>query len=289
MTCSYCRYSNSDEEHRCRRCGRPLSDSYAMATSGALATVPQPVRREAELGEPPMPAASAPRQARLFYEKPTGKVIPFEALAAPELEPQPTGPPAKPKTVARTSSRLQARRSADAPDRQPSLDFLPPSPPPGRKPGTVEAVIFCDAPVATPTHRALAAAIDGSMILIAFGLFLTTFHLLGGVFASDKLMVLMLGASAVLIGGFYGFVCVWGSGRTPGMRATGLTLIHFDGYPPDRISRWMRYLAACLSYSAGGLGLLWALVDEESLAWHDHISKTFPTFCRPETNFVRHR
>jgi uncharacterized RDD family membrane protein YckC len=127
------------------------------------------------------------------------------------------------------------------------------------------------------------------MILIAFGLFLTTFHLLGGVFASDKLMVLMLGASAVLIGGFYGFVCVWGSGRTPGMRATGLTLIHFDGYPPDRISRWMRYLAACLSYSAGGLGLLWALVDEESLAWHDHISKTFPTFCRPETNFVRHR
>jgi hypothetical protein len=23
--------------------------------------------------------------------------------------------------------------------------------------------------------------------------------------------------------------------------------------------------------------LVWALVDEESLTWHDHISKTFPT------------
>jgi len=24
-------------------------------------------------------------------------------------------------------------------------------------------------------------------------------------------------------------------------------------------------------------GLLWSLADEESLAWHDHISRTFPT------------
>ena len=294
MTCSYCRYPNLDEEYRCRRCGRPLSDSYAAATSGALATVPQPARRESPpVAPPPPPAACPPRQARLFYEKPTGKVIPFEALASPELESPaspPLDPPAKRTAVARTSSRLQARRTAAPAELQPSLDFLPASPPPGRKLGAaVEAVIFCDAPVATPAHRAFAAAIDGSMILIAFGLFLTTFHLLGGVFAFDKLMVSMLGASAALIAVFYGFVYVWGSGRTPGMRATGLSLIHFDGYPPERISRWMRFLAACLSYCACGLGILWALVDEESLAWHDHMSKTFPTFCRPETNFVRHR
>jgi hypothetical protein len=24
---------------------------------------------------------------------------------------------------------------------------------------------------------------------------------------------------------------------------------------------------------------VWALVDEESLTWHDHISKTFPTLA----------
>ena len=289
MTCSYCRYPNLDDEHRCRRCGRPLSDSYAIATSGALATSPQPVRRESSPVVPPPPAACPPRQALLFYEKPTGKVIPFEALASPELEPPLIEPPARARTVTRTSSRLQARRTAAPSDRQPSLDFLPPSPPSRKLGAAVEGVIFCDAPVATPTHRAFAAAIDGSMILIACGFFLTTFRLLGGTFAFDKLMVLMLAASAALIGAFYGFVCVWGSGQTPGMRATGLTLIHFDGYPPDRVSRWMRYVAACLSYCACGLGILWALVDEETLAWHDHISKTFPTFCRPETNFVRHR
>ena len=28
---------------------------------------------------------------------------------------------------------------------------------------------------------------------------------------------------------------------------------------------------------SAGLGLLWSLADEESLTWHDHMSKTFPT------------
>jgi hypothetical protein len=39
----------------------------------------------------------------------------------------------------------------------------------------------------------------------------------------------------------------------------------------------MRQLAGLLSVVSAGLGLVWALVDEENLTWHDHISKTFPT------------
>jgi hypothetical protein len=27
------------------------------------------------------------------------------------------------------------------------------------------------------------------------------------------------------------------------------------------------------------MGLIWALVDEDSLTWHDHISSTFPTLA----------
>ena len=41
--------------------------------------------------------------------------------------------------------------------------------------------------------------------------------------------------------------------------------------------RLFRVGAAGLSVLAAGLGILWALVDEESLTWHDHISKTYPT------------
>ena len=282
MTCSYCRYLNSDDERRCRRCGRPLADSYAMATNSSLAAVPQLVP-----SEPAKATAPPPRQRLLFQEKAAGKVIPFDALSAPLLD---LGPKSAPKTVVRTSTRLQARRAPTPSEAQSSLNFLPPAPPTARKLSTtVEAVIYCDAPVAAAMHRALAAAIDMAMVLIAIGLFLTTFFLCGGVFGSGKQGLLVLAASALLIAMFYAFVWAWSGGLTLGMRATHLTLINFDGFPPDRQSRWLRYLAACLSYCACGLGILWALMDEEGLAWHDHISKTFPTFFGPETNFVRRR
>jgi uncharacterized RDD family membrane protein YckC len=218
----------------------------------------------------------------LFQDRPSGKVIPFDGVFEPPAS-------SKPKTVNRTSQHVK-RRTVAPNEAQPSLEFLLPAPPAPRKLSTtVDAVIDCDAPVAAPMHRACAAAFDGSMILIAYGLFLTIFHLLGGSFPATKPVVLVMSAAAVLIAMFYGFIWVYTGGQTPGMRALRLTLIDFDGYPPDGSSRWLRYVGACLGYCAGGLGLLWALLDEESLAWHDHISKTFPTFQGPETSFVRRR
>ena len=293
MTCSYCRYLNLDDERRCRRCGRPQYDIYATATAGALAAAPRPAHSEpppaphlapsvAPNFAQPGPSFTAPRQAMLFQDRPSGKVIPFDGVFEPPA-------PAKHKTVTRTSTRM-TRRPAAANDAQPSLEFLQPAPAAPRKLSTtVEAVIDCDAPVATPMHRASAAAIDGSMILIAYGIFFAVFHILGGSFPASKPVILVMSGAALLIAMFYGFVWVCAGGQTPGMRALRLTLINFDGYPPDSMSRWLRYLGACLGYCAGGLGLLWALLDEESLAWHDHISKTFPTFHGPETSFVHRR
>jgi len=286
MTCTYCRYPNSDEQSRCRRCGRPLHDTYAMATAGALATVPQAVREAVAVPamEPvarPMPAA--PRQPSLFQDRGPGNVLQFDGVVE-----RPSTPKARP--VTRPPAPAQPRRPNVSKEAQPSLEFLQAAPPTPRKLSTtVEAVIDCDAPVAQPMHRACAAAIDGSMVVIACGLFLTTFHLMGGSFSSSKTVVIIMALSAALIAMFYGFVWVCAGRSTPGMRALSLTLINFDGYPPDSSSRWWRYVGACLSYCAGGLGLLWALLDEESLAWHDHISKTFPTFRGPETSFVRRR
>ncbi len=292
MTCSYCRYLNLDDDTRCRRCGRPLADAYAMATAGALAEVPKLAHAEAPPAAVAVPAAppiarampaAAPRQAVLFHDRASGNVIPFDGdYAAPA--------PIKTKpTVTRTSTRVVRRPSAPD-DAQPSLEFLQPLPPaPKKLSTTVEAVIDCDAPVAAPMHRACAAAIDGSCIVIAWGVFLTVFHFLGGSFPSTKPVFLIMAGAAVLIAMFYGFIWVCAGAQTPGMRTLHLTLINFDGYPPDAAARWLRYFGACLSYFACGLGLLWALLDEEGLAWHDHISKTFPTFHGPETSFVRRR
>jgi len=252
-----------------------------MATAGALAAVPQPARGEplrAPVVAQPVQPSPVPRQAMLFQDRPSGKVIPFDGVFEPPAQP-------KLKPVTRVTRSPGAR-----PDAQPSLEFLQPAPPTPRKLSTtVEAVIDCDAPVAAPMHRACAAAIDGSMILIGCGLFVTVFYLLGGSFPASKPAILTMGAAALLIAMFYGFLWVCAGCQTPGMRALRLTLINFDGFPPDDNSRWLRYLGACLGYCAGGLGLLWALLDEESLAWHDHISKTFPTFHESETRFIRQR
>jgi uncharacterized RDD family membrane protein YckC len=70
---------------------------------------------------------------------------------------------------------------------------------------------------------------------------------------------------------------VLASGDTAGLRWVQLRLVDFDGRRPNREQRAQRMAGEMLSVIAAGLGLLWSLVDEESLTWHDHISKTFPS------------
>jgi uncharacterized RDD family membrane protein YckC len=237
-------------------------------TTGALAAAPA---RTPDTQEFPAP------QRDLFRNPPAPKVIPFTSI-----------PGAKPVTpVVRTPARKAAAEKSKA---QPTLDFLAPAQPGPRTLKTqVEAVIYCDAPVATPTHRAVAAALDASMILIGYGLFLGTFHLAGGEFVLNKATVPVFAAVAIILALFYGFLWAMSGGESAGMRWTQLRLINFDGFPADRRERVLRYLGVCLSFAAASLGVLWALVDEESLTWHDHISKTFPTLHEADTNFVRKR
>jgi uncharacterized RDD family membrane protein YckC len=138
-------------------------------------------------------------------------------------------------------------------------------------------LIYCDATVADPMHRAAAAFLDASMILASLGVFLATFELCGGhVVLTSTTVPLYAGILGVLALFYKLLFCVCGS-DTPGMVWTQLRLLNFDGHIPDRDERVQRMVGSFLSYTVGGLGMVWALVDEEKLAWHDHISKTFPT------------
>jgi len=62
------------------------------------------------------------------------------------------------------------------------------------------------------------------------------------------------------------------------MRIAGLELVDFDGKAPRREQRFGRLFGSALSLLAAGIGMIWLLVDEERLTWHDHMSGTFPTF-----------
>ena len=279
MTCSYCGTRNSAEEHRCTRCGRKPEDtltSYARpAVQGALATQLQPMSRMriVEREQPEQPPRRAPNfsqavQASLFQ---TSNVI---AMPAP--------PDSRPRPRADVSARPPAprastRRPKPVPEGQGSLDFLPPAPAKPRQLGTsVEAVIYCEAPVSTTLHRAVASALDWSMVTLAYGLFLLSFYLMGGQCELTKSNATIFAAMFLMIGFTYGLLFAWTGAETPGMRWAQLRLTTFDGFPPDRRQRLVRFAASCLSRCTL-LGLLWSLADEESLAWHDHISRTFPT------------
>lgn len=304
MNCSYCRTWNPETEHRCRRCGRRLNGSandtlsdtvthYQLnGVAGNLAAVLEPVRRQpaAQPQTRETVVRNSSPQGTLFSERPVSNVIPFESLAPGYTRaPVPRRAPAAPKTAPGLNKPASKRetRSAETVD-QPSLDFLPAAPlAPRTLPTTVEAQIFCDAPVATTSHRMLAAFLDLSVILMGYALFVLVFYLRAGELFLNRLNLIVFGAALVLIALFYGLIWMLAKTETPGMRWTHLRLINFDGFPPDRYHRALRYFSTLISVAPGCLGLLWALVDEESLTWHDHISKTFPTFVQPERNFVR--
>ena len=290
MQCRYCREWNETDERRCVRCGRRLHLAAAQAApasyvlSSGAATAPA---LEALPGRRPSVAAGtlAEQPGRLIFQPSLFR----DALGSPKVIPIPTLTPLHPRSreereesaqSAKTArargttrrppeARGEARGSSNA---QQALDFY------GRtKTLELEAVIYCDAPVALPAHRLIAAAFDASMVLIGVGIFLTVFSISGGDVALSKENVpFFLGVLAVLAL-FYRFLWCVANGDTPGMRFAGLKLVDFDGRVPDREQRGRRQVASFLSLVSAGLGLVWALVDEESLTWHDHISKTFPT------------
>ena len=118
---------------------------------------------------------------------------------------------------------------------------------------------------------------DGALMLIALALFGVVFRLAGGAVVLNARTVPVFLAVAAAVMALYRLLWSCACTDSPGMRWTNLVLINFDGQSPTRKQRLARTASGWLSLAAGCLGLVWALVDEETLTWHDHISKTFPT------------
>lgn len=286
MQCVHCQAWNEEDERRCTRCGRrmhasaprPGFDTYPLmqAAAPALETLQGGRALHQESAHP---AAAVPSpvvyQPWLFRDPSQGpKVVPI-----PTLTPRPHSGVRKHRVQAAARpqdlrTNPSARRAADS---QQSLDFHANAMAAPSLGTEVEAVIYCDAPVALPVHRLMAAAADASMIAIALGLFLAIFYLSGGRIVFTKSSVILFSGVIAAVVFLYRILWCLGGGDTPGMRFAGLRLVDFDGRRPEREQRTIRLAASVLSIVSAGLGLLWALVDEENLTWHDHISKTFPT------------
>jgi len=251
-----------------------MGGGYA-SVNGALAEQLKPVptlRLVERVPEAPVqeaPDMSVAVQASLFQASNVVSMPPRPGVARPRARVEAPVKPSAPKPA--------TRRAKPVPEGQGTLDFLPPAPAKPRTLGTsVEAVIYCEAPVATTLHRAVACALDWAMVIFAYAATLSIFTVAGGSFEFTRTNVMAFGAMFLLNAFAYGLLFAWAGAETPGMRWAQLRLTTFDGFPPDRRQRMARFAASSLSRCTL-LGLFWSLADEESLAWHDHISRTFPT------------
>src|ERR1700742_1079678 len=291
MHCKHCGFANGEDDHRCLRCGRRLngvviaappgySGANALAQDLALSGVTRGVFVRARN------AALLPGQQPLFagYSKTdagpqTGlapNVIPFDRLQRQALNrvtpPAPDArPAAPPPTVRKSTAPPRASQTAagaakmDAlkmdtlfpkgplPCTQETLDFIPGIASKGRKLKTdVDAQVFCDQPVATPTHRCVASAIDAAMITLGFGIVVITFQSLGGSFGQGKMLWIGMGAVLALVSMLYGLIWAIAGRATAGMDFADLQLITFDGFPLDARARALRFASTWLSFCSGG-------------------------------------
>lgn len=125
------------------------------------------------------------------------------------------------------------------------------------------------------SQRATAAMIDAILVGIAFVLFATVFFKMTGAVPA---LQPGLQSSALLLALFwagYQFCMTVFAGKTPGLKLAHLRLSRFDGTPvPRNVRRW-RAVASILSGVSLGLGYAWCFLDEDSLCWHDRITRTY--------------
>lgn len=130
-------------------------------------------------------------------------------------------------------------------------------------------------PVAPIEERQMAAAIDVACLLFAYGGILALFGAVGGEFTMNKLSgAVGLATFAIVYLQYFALFTIFG-GTTPGMMLRGLQVIGFSGEPPTPRQMLMRSAGYMLSAGTFFLGFLWSMWDEDSLTWHDRISRTY--------------
>ena len=286
MKCRFCEAQNDSEESRCNRCGRRLDTGLArpgesfgrsageVGSRGSSAVAVQMAR---------VARPVAPPQVSLFPSAPPkARVVPITGHAASANVTE-AAPAAKAPRPARKMTTV-------SPSAQQPLVFSSPMPASGesgrvgshsRGHGVQESEkseIFTQAPVATAPHRSLAMLVDAGLVAAGVGVMLALFAY--GVETPvllDRTTGLSALGLAVIATLLYQSLLVIGNRDSVGLRFARLRLIDFDGYTPSRQQRLVRMAASWLSTAPGALGIVWALLDEEHLTWHDHISKVFPT------------
>jgi uncharacterized RDD family membrane protein YckC len=130
-------------------------------------------------------------------------------------------------------------------------------------------------PAASLDNRKRAMAIDLACLAFAYGGFLALFGSLGGHFSINKLSATVCFFTfAFVYLQYFGLFTVFG-GSTPGMMVSGIQVASFTGDSPTPRQYLLRAIGYMLSAGTCFLGFLWVFWDEDTLTWHDRLSKTY--------------
>lgn len=140
------------------------------------------------------------------------------------------------------------------------------------------AVAMGPVEIAPISRRTMAALVDGCCIGAAVVGFATVAAYISG----PRLQVMsrpMLAGAVVFTFAvaalLYQFLFFWLNEATPGMRYARIGLCTFAETNPTRKEMRRRILAQMLAVGPLGLGVLWAWLDDDRLAWHDRISRMY--------------
>ena len=131
-------------------------------------------------------------------------------------------------------------------------------------------------PQTAPMHlRAMAATMDGLLVLGGFVAFLAAFAHVAGPIAVG--LPLGVAAAVVLVALclLYQLLFFTLTDQTPGMRYARIGLCTFSDENPTRRAMRKRVLAQVVAVAPMGIGVAWALLDEDRLGWHDRMSRMY--------------
>lgn len=122
----------------------------------------------------------------------------------------------------------------------------------------------------------LAAMVDIALMLAAF-VFAANVAMrhMAVLPSAPRALEMFSAAGFVITGAAYLALFYALASATPGMAFARISLRTFDGDEPTREQRFRRFLSLLVSVLPMGLGVVWAIFDDDHLCWHDRLSRTY--------------
>lgn len=131
--------------------------------------------------------------------------------------------------------------------------------------------------VALVAQRVYAGLIDWMFVTCGFGIFAAIVWKMVPDMPHTKTTLAFALVVPAVFWMVYQYMFITYAGQTPGMQMNQMSLSTFEGGMPNFERRRKRALSMIVSLMSGPMGFGWALLDADTLCWHDSMSRTYVT------------